>query len=148
MHLSYLQASGLFVKVIGDSMQTYNIFTRESEVIVECRYYITDCDDETHTINILEVGPYVRNEEQKCVACSAALGEVREYKRGAIECPLSCGAKFTIPYSLIERVCTGVFTLIEGQPAKLDRTLVGSFKPEFLHAISEALSTVPTAKFE
>ena len=95
-HLKPLREDGLFV----------SLHQKEDDLIVECRIYITDQDQETRTINILEVrGDDVRDDNMKCVACEAHLGEMRTPVRGSISCPLCCS--YTKPYALVEKVYRG-----------------------------------------
>lgn len=99
--LRALRSEGYFVSIVP----------KEDYFIVECRIYITDRDDETGIINILEVpeGPIdhcsgeVRDENNKCLGCKSIPGEVRTLTRGCISCPLSCGS-FTRPFALTEKV--------------------------------------------
>jgi hypothetical protein len=89
-----LRAEGYFV----------SITPKEEDLILECRIYITDRDDETGTINILEVPEgHVRDENEKCLGCKSVPGEMRTLTRGCISCPLSCGS-FTRPFTLTEKV--------------------------------------------
>jgi hypothetical protein len=99
--LRALRSEGYFVSIVP----------KEDYFILECRIYITDRDDETGTINILEVpegssDPFsgeVRDENNKCLGCKSIPGEVRTLTRGCISCPLSCGS-FTRPFALTEKI--------------------------------------------
>jgi hypothetical protein len=92
--LRSLQSEGYFV----------SIAPKEEDYILECRIYITDRDDETGTINILEVPEGdLRDENNKCLGCKSIPGEVRTLTRGCISCPLSCGS-FTRPFALTEKI--------------------------------------------
>jgi len=92
--LRELQSEGYFVSIVP----------KEDYFILECRIYITDTDDETGTINILELTEgRVRDENDKCLGCKSIPGEVRTLTRGCISCPLSCGS-FTRPFALTEKV--------------------------------------------
>jgi len=95
-HLKPLREEGLFV----------SIMPKEDDLIVECRIYITDRDEETRTTTILEVhGDNVRDDSDRCIACKARLCQMRSPLRGSISCPL-CGS-YTEPYSLVEKVYRG-----------------------------------------
>ena len=101
--LRSLRSEGYFV----------SITPHNDDYIVECRIYITDRDDETGTVNLLEVptaliydNAQLRNENEKCLGCKSIPGEERELTRGCISCPLSCGS-FTRPFALIEKIYKG-----------------------------------------
>ena len=123
--LRALRAEGLFVIITP----------KEDDLILEWRVYITDQDDETGTINILEVSEYsddgqLRDENNKCLACKSVPGEVRKISRGSISCPLACGS-FTKPFALIERVYRtklGPDLTISSMPPQMASTISAALK--------------------
>ena len=116
--LRSLRSEGYFV----------SITPHDDDYIVECRIYITDRDDETGTINLLEVpqelvydNAQIRNENEACFGCKSIAGEVRTLTRGCISCPLSCGS-FTRPFALIEKIYKGKLEsdlTISGMPPQM-----------------------------
>lgn len=97
-NLRSLRTEGYFV----------SISPKEDYFILECRIYIVDRDDETGTMDILEVpetihGHELRDENDKCFGCKSVPGEIRKLMPGSISCPLSCGS-FTKPFALTEKV--------------------------------------------
>jgi hypothetical protein len=116
--LQSLRSEGYFV----------SISPKEEDYIIECRIYITDRDDETGIINVLELREgQVRDENNKCLGCKSVPGEVRILTRGCISCPLACGS-FTRPFALTEKVYR----------AKLGSSL-GSMPSQMASTISAAL---------
>jgi len=119
--LRSLRSEGLFV----------NITQKEDYFIVECKVYITDQDEDTGTINILELWDHEsRDENEKCLGCKSFPGEVHQVSRGCISCPLGCGS-FTRPYALTEKVYR----------TKLGATITSNMPPEMASTISAALSS-------
>jgi hypothetical protein len=113
-----------------------SITPKEDYFIIECRIYIVDRDDETGTMDILEVpgdsyghGTIYRDENNKCLGCKSVPGEVRTIRPGSISCPLSCGS-FTKPFALTEKVYR----------AKLGSNLTG-LPPMMLSTISAVLKS-------
>ena len=114
-----LRAEGYFV----------SIAPKEEDYILECRIYITDKDDETGTINILEIPEHeVRDENDKCLGCKSVPGEVRTLSRGCISCPLGCGS-FTKPFALIEKIYrTKLGSNLGSMPSQMASTISAALK--------------------
>ena len=95
----------------------------------QCRIYITDKDDETGTINILEIPEHeVRDENDKCLGCKSVPGEVRTLSRGCISCPLGCGS-FTKPFTLIEKIYrTKLGSNLGSMPSQMASTISAALK--------------------
>ncbi|NDB85915.1 MAG: hypothetical protein EB127_24930 [Alphaproteobacteria bacterium] len=125
--LRSLRSEGYFV----------SITPHDDHYIVECRIYITDKDDETGTINILEVpealihkNAQLQNENEICLGCKSIPGEVRELTRGCISCPLSCGS-FTRPFALTEKIYKGRLgsdLTISGMPSQMASVILAVLK--------------------
>ena len=125
--LRSLRSEGYFV----------SITPHDDHYIVECRIYITDKDDETGTINLLEVpealihnNAQLQNENERCLGCKSIPGEVRTLTRGCISCPLSCGS-FTRPFALTEKIYKGRLgsdLTINGMPSQMASAILAVVK--------------------
>jgi hypothetical protein len=142
-HLQHLRSEGLFVRILGEA--DFNCCVK-----VECSIYITDIDDETGTINILQVHedePLRSDEHGLCVACRAEEDEVRPTVRGSVECPL-CGVQ-TTPWYLRKRTYSGTFIVGgSGAPALVDADLSGGrlvMPPEMAAIVGEQLRWLEVA---
>ena len=125
--LRSLRSEGYFV----------SIMPHDNHYIVECRIYITDKDDETGTLDLLEVpealihnNAQLQNENERCLGCKSIPGEVRTLTRGCISCPLSCGS-FTRPFALTEKIYKGRLgsdLTINGMPSQMASAILAVVK--------------------
>lgn len=132
-----LRAEGYFVSIIGSpEPDTYE---------VECTLYITD-RDEFGATTLLRHNPSTstRDDENECVACAAKDDMKREFKRGAVTCPL-CG-EWTKPWEMRKFQQRGTFKLapegvsfVKGVGAKLPPNVDEMRSEHVIHCISEAL---------
>ena len=119
-NLSFLRSEGFFVTILS----------KEEDYIVECRIYITDHDEETGTINILEVPKdQLVDDNEKCLACKTSPGEVRIMARGCISCPLLCGS-FTRPFALTEKVYRAKLNNLSVLPPQMVSIISAALKRE------------------
>jgi len=134
-YLAPLRAHGYFVSIFGEHDAPLSL-------IIDCSVYVTDSGEEgTSVLRHMPGDP--TTEDGACIACSAFLGERREWKTGCVLCPFC--SNYTRPWALCRKSFREVFTVVPGKPATLVRPPIANMPSErmtsqhMIESISNAL---------